>query len=302
MSAAPAQIAISVVVLTYGRDPVLKETLATLQAMMGDRADVEVVLVDNNPDDVDRAPMLAAFAHSQWVRTGENKGVSARNDGMDVARGELLVLLDDDVLVATPGFLDIFEAVFRAHPEVGVVSVRKLDGDTLTVLPRTIPHTRKDIDIDRAFFTFRFIGGLVGLRRSLHRELGGFDRRLFYGEEEREYSYRIIKAGWKMYYEPAITAVETNSQSGRGDRGRVYTDFLANRYMIAYMHRPALVMAYDVVVFTAHLLWVERGRPNVPRAMALFLRWLAQPDRPRRKPIGARERAYIRACGGTIWR
>jgi GT2 family glycosyltransferase len=295
-------IGISVVVLTFGRDSILPNTLAALTQAMGGRKDVELVLVDNNADGIDRTAFLAGFPHGKLVRTGVNKGVSARNDGMDVARGEVLVLLDDDVLVRTEGFLDLFEAAFRDHPEVGAVNVRKLDSLTNTVLPETIPHTRKDMDIERPFFTFRFVGGLVALRRQVHLELGGFDRSLFYGEEEREYSYRMLKAGWRMYYEPAITAVETNHAGGRRSRVSLRTEILSNRYIISYLHRPTLVMLFDFVVFTSFLFVLERGRLGVPQAVARFLRWLVTPGRPPRRPIGPKERAYIRACGGTIWR
>jgi GT2 family glycosyltransferase len=301
MSAAAAAVSVSVVILTYNRDAVLAETLAVLRRMAGDRQDIEVILVDNNPDAVDRLPLLADFPHARVVRMGGNKGCSARNDGMAVARGELIVLLDDDVVIATPGFIERFEAVFAAEPEVGVVNVRKLDGATGTMLSAAIPHSRKTIDTSRPFFTFRFIGGLVGFRAAVWRQVGGFDRDLFYGEEEREYSYRIIKAGWKIYYEPSIEAVETNAVGGRRSRASLYTDLLVNRYIIAWLHRPALVVIYDAFVFTAHLLWLER-RLNVMQAVARFVRWLGRPDRARRDPIGPQVRAYIRACGGTLWR
>jgi GT2 family glycosyltransferase len=296
------EIAVSVVILTYARDPSLAATLQSLRAAVGGRSNVEVILVDNNVDDVDRSAMVSGFPHWQWVRTGSNKGVSARNDGMDAARGEILVLLDDDVLIQTPGALEIFEADFAAHPEVGVVNVRKLDGATMSVLPECVPHTRKDLDIEQPFFTFRFVGGLVGVRRRLHRELGGFSRDLFYGEEEREYSYRIIKAGWKIYYEPRISAVETNNPGGRRSRKSLRTEILANRYIISFLHRPAPVMVFDFLVFTAYLFALERGRLGVGTAVGRFLAWLRKPGRARRNPIGPAERAYIRACGGTIWR
>ncbi len=302
MNAADAAIRISVVILTYRRDTVLAKTLATLKATMGARDDVEVILVDNNADAIDRLPLLADFAHVQWVRTGFNKGVTARNDGMDVGRGDIFILLDDDVEVATAGFIERFETVFSSLPEVGVVTVRKLDGETLTVLPQAIPHTRKSMDMDRAFFTFRFVGGLVALRGAVHAQLGGFYRELFYGEEEREYSYRILKAGWKIYYEPGIAAIETNDAGGRRGRASRRTDTLLNRYILSYLHRPALVMLVDFLAFTAYLWVIERGRVNVFAALGRFLDWLARSDRPRRQPIGPREVAYIRACGGTIWR
>jgi GT2 family glycosyltransferase len=297
-----SEIAYSVVVLTFARDPALVVTLQTLAAAMGARRDVEIILVDNNTDGVDRTPLLARFPHHRLVRTGANKGVSGRNNGMDVARGDILVLLDDDVLVQTTDFLDIFKAGFDAHPDVGVINVRKLDGQTLSVLPECVPHTRKSLDLDQPFFTFRFIGGLVALRRTLHTTLGGYSADLFYGEEEREYSYRILKAGWRLYYEPQITAVETNNSGGRRSRRSLRTEILANRYIISFLHRPFAVMIFDFLFFTLYIFIKEKGQIDVARAILRFLAWLRKPGRAQRKPIGPAERAYIRACGGTVWR
>jgi GT2 family glycosyltransferase len=299
---AEVEIVYSVVILTFARDPALAVTLQTLSAALGARRDVEIILVDNNTDTVDRAPLIAGFPHYRLVRTGRNKGVSGRNDGMDVARGEILVLLDDDVLVQTPGFLDILKADFDAHPDVGVINVRKLDGETLSVLPECVPHTRKDLDLDRPFYTFRFIGGLVALRRSLHATLGGYSADLFYGEEEREYSYRILKAGWRIYYEPRISAVETNNAGGRRSRRSLRTEILANRYIISFLHRPLPVMIFDFFFFTFYIFIKEKGQIDVAKAVTRFVGWLRQPGRAHRQPIGPAEQAYIRSCGGTIWR
>ena len=292
----------SIVILTYARDTPLQLTLSNLKSMLGEHEDTEIVLVDNNSDDRDRSEFLHGFLHQQVIKTGRNKGVSGRNDGMDAARGDIIALLDDDVLVRTDDFLEEFRAVFDNHPDVGVVNVRKLDGKTMLQLPECIPHTDKHVDTSKPFFTFRFVGGLVGMRRSMHRELGGFSSEFFYGAEEREYSYRIIKAGWKIYYSPNVIAVETNDQGGRRNRTALMTDTLANTYIIAYLHKPILAFAIDLVLFTIFLCWKERGRVDLILAMSKFGAWKRSANRARRRPLDADALAYIRACGGATWR
>jgi GT2 family glycosyltransferase len=295
-------IRFSVVILTYARDDALGLTLDRLRWALGPRHDVEVILVDNNVDDLDRSAMVADFPFHQLVRTGVNKGVSARNDGMDVARGEIIALLDDDVLVETADFLDRFAAVFDAKPDVGVVNVRKLDGATMTLLPECVPHTRKSVDTSRPFETFRFVGGLVAMRRAVHATLGGFSPDFFYGAEEREYSYRIIKAGWKIYYSPDVVAIETNHEGGRKPRAQLRTETLLNTYIIAFLHKSWPVFFVDVVLFTVFLWIKERGRIDVWSAIRRFAAWLRRPDRARRHPMDRKALNYIRACGGATWR
>ena len=299
---AGACIGSSIVILTYARDETLKATLAHLKQKLGERQDVEIVLVDNNPDTQDRSPLLAAFPTWQVVKSGANKGVSARNDGMEIARGAVIALLDDDVLVETADFLDRFQADFAANPDVGLIVARKLDAKTMTLLPECIPHTRKTIDATKMFLTFRFTGGLVGVRKAMFQDVGGFSPEFFFGQEEYDYSYRIIKKYWNILYDPDIVAIETNAAGGRSDERSVQTDVLRNRYMIAYLHMPFVAMVAHVLFFTAYLYVKKRGRMSVTRAVGNYVTWLAKPGRDKRQPMDRRTQNYIRACGGAVWR
>jgi GT2 family glycosyltransferase len=295
-------IAFSIVILTYARDETLKTTLAHLAGAIGGREGVEIVLVDNNVDSADRAELLRDFPVYRIVKTGFNKGVSARNDGMEAARGEVIALLDDDVLVETPDFLERFKSVFDANPDVAVIMAKKLDGKTMTLLSECIPHTRKDIDVSKPFLTFRFLGGLVGVRRAMFRQVGGFSPEFFFGLEEHEYSYRIVKNRWKIMFIPDVVSIETNASGGRVNRFDAQTDLLCNRYMIAYLHMPFISMIINQVLFTGFLFMKERGQIDVMRAIKDYIAWRRKPGRAPRRPIDRETRAYIRACGGVTWR
>jgi len=295
-------LAASIVILTYARDDTLSATLADLKAKRADWSDVEIVLVDNNADAVDRTSVLDAFPHRQVIKTGSNRGVSARNDGMMVARGEVIILLDDDVLVRTPDFIERFAADFATRPDVGLIAVKKLDAASGVFLPECIPHTDKHVDVSRPFVTFRFVGGLVGVRRAMVRQVGGFSPEFFFGLEEHEYSYRIIKAGWKILFDPEIVAIETNAAGGRMNKVDRATETLAGRYKIAYLHMPLLSAWANAVLFTAFLVVHERGQVDVVGALGKFRAWLANPLHSRRAPIDRRTRDYIIECGGVTWR
>jgi GT2 family glycosyltransferase len=292
----------SIVILTYARDDTLKATLADLKSKRSDWSAVEIVLVDNNPDALDRTDLLAGFPFRRLIKTGVNRGVSARNDGMAAARGEIVVLLDDDVLVETADFLERFKADFDARPDVGLIAVKKLDAASGVFLPECIPHTDKQVDISRPFVTFRFVGGLVGVRRAMFEAVGGFSPEFFFGLEEHEYSYRIIKAGWKILFDPEIVALETNASGGRMNKVDRATETLAGRYKIAYLHMPLLSAWANAVLFTAFLVAHERGRVDVIGALRKFIGWLAEPGHTRRAPIDRRTRDYILECGGVTWR
>ncbi len=108
----------SVVIPSYQRLSLTRAGLASVLAQEG--ATFEAILVDDGSTDGTAAALLKEHAGDARVRIIEkaNGGVStARNRGMDEARGEIIVLLDcDDLLV--PGALAARAAFFDQAPDV----------------------------------------------------------------------------------------------------------------------------------------------------------------------------------------
>jgi GT2 family glycosyltransferase len=292
----------SVVILTYARDAVLAEVLERLHATLGSRDDYEVILVDNNAERGDREAMLAPFPRRRYLFEGRNKGVHARNDGFDAARGEYIVLLDDDVLVETPDMLDRFARRFEEDDRLGAITIRKhVRGETRRRVD-LIPHTRKDVDLASSFLTFRFVGGCVAFRTKALRETGGFLPDFFYGLEEIELSYRIIDAGWRIRYDPDVSAEELEHAAGRKPKREVQTQRLANKYIISYLRMPFPEVLVNAALFTPYLMFRAGGEASVIGAIRQFAAWRKRSGRPERAPISRRTADYIRECGGSVWR
>lgn len=292
----------SIVILTYAREAILADTLDRLAGHLEGRSDYELLLVDNNVEAISRSAQLAPFNMAKLLWDGRNKGVAARNRGFEMARGDYVILLDDDVFVDTPDFLDRFAALFDADDRLGAITTRKyVRGETRRRLD-LIPHTNKSVDLTRPFYTFRFVGGCVGFRARTLRDVGGFLPDFFYGLEEVELAYRIIDGGWKIRYEPDIVSEELEHPAGRRPKREVQTDRLANKYIISYLRMPQPWLMLNMVAFTPYLLYFAGGEASVSGAVRQFLAWLRKSDRPKRRPIGKEATRYIRACGGSTWR
>jgi hypothetical protein len=65
---------------------------------------------------------------------------------------------------------------------------------------------------------------------------------------------------------------------------------------------PSPQVLLNMVLFTPYLMFFARGEVSVPGAIGQFVRWLRKPGRLRRKPISRAAAAYIRECGGSVWR
>ncbi len=292
----------SIVILTYAREAILADTLDRLAGHLEGRSDYELLLVDNNVEAISRSAQRAPFNMAKLLWDGRNKGVAARNRGFEMARGDYVILLDDDVFVDTPDFLDRFAALFDADDRLGAITTRKyVRGETRRRLD-LIPHTNKSVDLTRPFYTFRFVGGCVGFRARTLRDVGGFLPDFFYGLEEVELAYRIIDGGWKIRYEPDIVSEELEHPAGRRPKREVQTDRLANKYIISYLRMPQPWLMLNMVAFTPYLLYFAGGEASVSGAVRQFLAWLRKSDRPKRRPIGKEATRYIRACGGSTWR
>ena len=292
----------SIVVLTYAREDILAQTLARLADHLVGRDDYELIVVDNNPDRHDRQTLLNRFHQAHVLWDGANKGVVARNLGLAAARGRHIVLLDDDVFIETPDFLDILGARFDADPRLAAVTVAKyVRGDTRRRVD-LVPHTDKSVDLTRPFETFRFVGGCVGFRAQALQQTGGFLPDFFYGLEEIELSYRLIDAGWKILYEPAVVCEELEHPAGRRPKRLVQADRLTNKLIISFLHMPAPHVWINFLAFPPYAFFFAKGEMDVFRALRQFATWLRKPGRARRKPIRAQTQDYIRACGGSLWR
>lgn len=292
----------SIAILTYAREPILAEVIERLARHLAGRSDYELIVIDNNVERIDRAAQLAPFAHAVHLWDGVNKGVVARNLAFEQARGAVVVLLDDDVFVETPDFLDRFGALFDGTPRLGAVTIRKHVRGETRPRPDLIPHTDKSIDLTRPFDTFRFVGGCVAFRAATIAETGGFLPDFFYGLEEIELSYRIIDRAWTIRYQPDIVCEELEHPAGRKPKRQVQSDRLTNKFIISYLRMPSPYVWVNLIAFPPYAYAFARGEMDVVRAMRQFVTWLRRQDRPVRQPIGKAARRYIRDCGGHLWR
>jgi glycosyltransferase involved in cell wall biosynthesis len=102
---------ISVVIPTFNRASVLDRCLIALQ---NEPADEVVVVDDGSLDDT-----MSVLSRHDWVRSTrrENGGRSAaKNTGMETARGDVILFLDDDA-IAVPGLVERHVRHHERHPE-----------------------------------------------------------------------------------------------------------------------------------------------------------------------------------------
>jgi glycosyltransferase involved in cell wall biosynthesis len=138
----PGEHLVSVIIPTYGRHEFLVEAAESVAAQT--HSTIELIVVDDCSDEA-VPPPSADRIDVRIVRHVRNLGPgAARNTGIAHARGEFVLFLDDDDLLAPDrvrdGVLGIAEA--RMHAARTTISTRRYEGDMrATLLHGHVPYT-----------------------------------------------------------------------------------------------------------------------------------------------------------------
>lgn len=213
---------LSIVILTWNSRALLEDCLAALPAATAPFTS-ETIVVDNGSRD-DTAALLARSADLVVVKNPRNQGVAAgRNQGLRLARGEFLVLLDVDTVPA-PGTFATLVGQLRAAPDVGLVGPKLVGSDgalqyscrrfptLLDKVARRLPERfgralTDEVELrwwDHA--SVRDVDYVIGacqvIRRAALRDVGLLDEHIFYGPEDVDLCLRMHHAGWRVLYVP----------------------------------------------------------------------------------------------------
>jgi len=216
----------SIVVATYNRAGVLDQCIAALAAQTAPaHVPWEIVIVDNNSADDTREVVARWAARApvpvQYVFEPRQGKSYALNAGIAQARGTILALTDDDVLVPIEWLAITMEAMDRWGADI-------MGGRILPKWEHTPPdwlQTNRRFwgalalnDFSRAHVhsvPYRGVaqvwGANMACRRTVFDRIGGFDTTLgpigdlAYKHEDVELVTRALSAGLRVVYDPAVS-------------------------------------------------------------------------------------------------
>jgi GT2 family glycosyltransferase len=258
---------IAVVVLTQADRPTeLERAIASVRAQQ--QVDLQLVLVINGahspqPQPSDRLIMLP-----------ENVGIpGGRNVGATAADAQLVMFLDDDAELLDSGLLAAVVDRFKADPRLGAMAIRLIDEHGCTQR-RHVPRLGAR-SAERSGPVTYFIGAACVVRAATFYGVEGFDARFFYAMEESDLSWRLLDAGWSIWYSADLKAFHPRTAPSRHNG---YARLTArNRLWMAWRSLPVPMFAGYLLTWTG--VAVARGVPVREMLAGYQEAWSARPVR-----------------------
>src|SRR5262252_1660613 len=218
---------VSVLIVTWNSAQFLEKCFASIDRQH--YRDLEVVVVDNASTDATADLLRSREAKWRVIYNPQNVGFAAgQNQAIRAARGDWLLCLNPDVLLAEDFIVRLLQAV-SLHAEAGVLCGKLLRWEPSAVIERThiidstgiyftanmrhLDRGAEEIDngqYDRLQWVFGATGAAAMFRRAFVEAVSVdgefFDEDFFAYREDADLAWRAQLMGWKCLYVPSAVA------------------------------------------------------------------------------------------------
>lgn len=259
----------SLVIPSRNRPAILADTVASI--LQGDEVPTELIIIDQSDEP---HPALARLTTERpceirysWSRTlGSSR---ARNEGIEMAKHDILVFTDDDMLVTASWFGTLVRALVAAGPRAVVTGqVRPAEVREGGFVPSTVVHQEPIVYRGRIWADVLYPPSMA-MYASLFEVVGKFDLRLgpgtaFATAEDNDLAFRALEAGYHIHYVPDSVVYHRAWRTAR--------DYLPLKWR--YAHGQGAFYAKHASLRDRYMLWrlVHDVRLRAGRCVRLVVR------------------------------
>jgi GT2 family glycosyltransferase len=259
---------VSAIIINRNRRQDLEECVQSIKDQT--YKSIQILIVDNNSTD----------GSNYNIKLPYNLGVTLpTNIGVASSLGDYILLVDNDAILDKK-FVEFALYIMKVNANIGVVSGRILnDGKDLEY---------ECYGSDLSQFTSQYMGTFYAcvclIRRSCWDQVGGYNRNYFAYYQEHDFAARIIKRGWKIWYEPCCLAEHKMVSTERSPAGMIY--FLTrNHYLFIWEHLPFWLAVFQSIKWVGWSIIKGRHHPyTVLRAYLGVIQYIPHSIK-NRKPL-----------------
>ncbi len=229
---------LSVIIVNYNVEHFLDQCLDSVRRA-SKNVSLEVLIVDNKSVDGSLEMLSKKYPEYTLIANEDNVGFSkANNQAMRIAKGEYILLLNPDTVVAEDTFTKVIQFMDE-HPNAGGLGVHMIDGkgnflpESKRGLPKPMVAFYKIFGLSKLFpKSKRFgqyhlghisegetskidvlSGAFMLMRATALKKVGLLDEDYFMYGEDIDLSYRIQKGGFDNYYFPETSIIHYKGES-----------------------------------------------------------------------------------------
>ncbi|MEM7228923.1 MAG: glycosyltransferase [Planctomycetota bacterium] len=187
--------------------------------------DAEVIIIDNDSDVPLDVPVALDNGWAVTVhRLDSNQGTGARNVGARAARGDWLIMLDDD---SAPLTLDWVERLHTASYDIAVIA------SPIVLRTDSIAPCREAGGLPSVF-----IGCGAAIRRETFLACGGYDESFGYYAEEYDFAAKLLARDLRVVWDPLFVVHHRKVTTNR-DMNIILERLVVNNTRVILRHAPA---------------------------------------------------------------
>ena len=225
---------LSIVIIEYNS---LNEIyrFAELSNMITNGSDYELIVSSNSQYSANRQAQLREdYPHIRWQFNSRNGGFAyGMNEGLKVAKGDVLVIVNPDVKFKTP--LEPMVDYLVQHPEVGIIAPKIVDCEGIVQdsfrnfatpfsfierqIGRIVHRNKLNVKSSDAPQKVDWvIGAFMMVRRDFYENVGGLSEDYFMYCEDEDWCKRASLAGYDVVYYPETVIEYKGTRASRNSR------------------------------------------------------------------------------------
>jgi hypothetical protein len=267
---------VSIIILNWNQTDITCEFLESTRSLTYKNYELLVCDMGSDIDPTERIN-AAGYPNTRVLRSHKNLGFTGGNNwGMRQAKGDFVFIVNNDTEV-TPDLLNVLLEPFYSDSSIGVTcpkirfhhhpDIIQYAGfnpiNVFTGRTTAVGSLEKDEgQYDKPSFTYGAHGCAMMVKKEVIDKVGMFPEKFFIYYEEWDWSSRILKAGYKIFYQPKGLIFHKESITmGKLSAIKVYYQ---TRNRILYMRRNTNF--FQFLVFISFFTFF-----SVPKTLLTYL-------------------------------